>query len=205
LFGLAVVCAVLAGFLLFDIGESLSGDPPVNGTTDGPALGFTGVVGAQEAEVRDAYDSRSFEGRLAGATDNESRAAVIATEFEQLRTRLDALENQRAELEALDDDDDDNEYRTRVTGFVAQSLLLEQRFDRVEAAAETLPPSVREEFDLTDQTFGPFRDRAVALTTAEMIDTARGVAGDDVGDDLDDDDDDDDLDDDGEDDDDDDE
>jgi hypothetical protein len=147
-------------------------------------------VGAQEAEVREAYDSRSFEERLAGAADDEARAAVIATEFEQLRLRLDVLENQRAELESIDDDDDDREYRTRVTGFVAQSLILEQRFDRVEAAAETLSPSVREGVGLTEQTFGPFRDRVTVLTTPEMIDVARGVAGDDVGDDLDDDDDD---------------
>jgi len=196
LFGLAVVCAVLAGLLLFDLGEGLSGDPPVNGTADGAGLGFTGIVGAQEAEVREAYDSRSFEQRLAEASDDESRAAVIATELEQLHTRLDTLEAQRADLEGSDDDDDDREYRARVTGFVAQSLILEQRLDRVEVATETLSPSVREEFDLTDQTFNGLRDRVTSLTTPAMIDIARGVAGDDVGDDLDEEDDDDDDDDD---------
>jgi len=196
LFGLAVVCAVLAGLLLFDLGEGLSGDPPVNGTADGAGLGFTGIVGAQEAEVREAYDSRSFEQRLAEASDDESRAAVIATELEQVRTRLDVLEAQRADLEGSDDDDDDREYRARVTGFVAQSLILEQRLDRVEVATETLSPSVREEFDLTDQTFNRLRDRVTSLTTPAMIDIARGVAGDDVGDDLDEEDDDDDDDDD---------
>jgi hypothetical protein len=192
LFGLAVVCAVLAGLLLFDLGGGFPGDPPVNGTADGPGLGFTGIVGAQEAEVREAYDSRSFEERLAGASDDESRAAVIATELEQLHTRLDTLEAQRADLEASDDDDDDREYRARATGFVAQSLILEQRLDRVEVATETLSPSVREEFDLTDQTFNGLRDRVTSLTTPAMIDIARGVAGDDVGNDLDEEDDDDD-------------
>jgi len=83
-----------------------------------------------------------------------------------------------------------------VTGFVAQSLILEQRLDRVEVATETLSPSVREEFDLTDQTFNRLRDRVTSLTTPAMIDIARGVAGDDVGDDLDEEDDDDDDDDD---------
>jgi hypothetical protein len=194
LFGLAVVCAVLAGIVLFDVGGILTGDPPVNGTDDGAGIGFTGIVGAQEAEVREAYDSRSFEERLAEATDDESRATTIATERERLRTRLDALEAQRAVLEEIDDgdDDDDREYRTRVTGFVAQSLILEQRLDQVEAATEPLSPPVREQFDLTDRTFGVLRDRVTALTTPEMIDIARGVAGDDVGDDLDDEDDDDD-------------
>jgi hypothetical protein len=198
LFGLAVVCAVLAGIILFDVGGILTDDPPVNGTGDGAGIGFTGIVGAQEAEVREAYDSRSFEERLAEATDDESRATAIATERERLRTRLDALEARRAVLEEIDDDDDDDgrEYRTRVTGFVAQSLILEQRLDQVEAAAEALSPSVREQFDLTDQTFGVLRDRVTALTTPEMIDIARGIAGDDVGDELDDDNDDDDGDDD---------
>lgn len=192
LFGLAVVCAVLAGIILFDVGGILTGDSPVNGTNDEAGIGFTGIVGAQEAEVREAYDSRSFEERLAEATDDESRATTIATERERIRTRLDALEAQRAVLEEIDDgdDDDDREYRTRVTGFVAQSLILEQRLDQVEAAAEALSPSVREQFDLTDRTFGVFRDRVTALTTPEMIDIARGIAGDDVGDELDDDDDD---------------
>jgi hypothetical protein len=181
------MCAVLAGMLLFDLGGGLPGDPPINGTADGPGLGFTGIVGAQEAEVREAYDSRSFEERLAEASNDESRAAVVSTELEQLGTRLDTLEAQRADIEAIDDDDDDREYRTRVTRFVAQSLILEQRLDRVEAAAETLSPSVREEFDLTDRTFNMLRDRATSLTTPAMIDIARGVAGDDVGDDLNDD------------------
>ena len=186
LFGLAVVCAVLAGIILFDVGEILTGDPPVNGTDDGAGIGFTGIVGAQEAEVREAYDSRSFEERLAEATDDESRATAIVTERERIRTRLDALEVQRTALEEIDDDDDDREYRTLVTGFVAQSLILEQRLDQVEAAAEALSPPVRVKFDLTDRTFGVLRDRVTALTTPEMVDYARGVAGDDIGDDLDD-------------------
>lgn len=185
LFGLAVVCAVLAGIILFDVGGILTSDPPVNGTDDGAGIGFTRIVGAQEAEVREAYDSRSFEERLTEATDDESRATTIATGQERIRTRLDALEAHRAVLEEIDDDDDDREYRTRVTGFVAQSLILEQRLDQVEAVAEALSPSVREQFDLTDRAFGMLRDRVTALTTPEMIDIARGVAGDDVGDDLD--------------------
>ena len=185
LFGLALLCALLAGFVMFDLGGILVDQPPVNGSVDSPGIGYAGIVGAQEAEVREEYDSRSFGERLAAASSNASRAAVIKEETNRIAARLEILETRKAELQEIDDDN-----RAQVTSFVAQSRVLEQRLDRVQQAAETLPPALREEYGLTEQTFRTLRTQTEALTTPEMRALARDVAGDDVGDDLDDDDDD---------------
>ena len=183
LFGLALVCAVVAGVALVDLGDGTTLQPPTNESVDAPGLGYAGVVGAQEAEVRDEYDTRSFETQLTRASDPASRAAVVANEMRQVEASLERLETRRNDLQG----DDGPAYRSRVTSFVAQSVVLEQRLDRVRGAAETLSPSVREQYGLTAATFGTLQNRADALVTPEMLAVARGVAGDDVGDDFDDD------------------
>lgn len=189
LFGLAVVCAFVAGFVAAGLWGGTTEQPPTNGSVGTPGSGFSGIVGAQEAEVRNEYEDRSFAARLAGASSNESRAAVMRVEAESIAARLDTLAARGDELRAVDDD---REYRTRVTGFVAQTLVLEQRIDRLQQATATLQPSTRAAFDLTDQRLQSFQERVDALVTPEMVALARGVAGDDVGDDLDEEDDDDD-------------
>jgi hypothetical protein len=183
LFGLALVCALVAGITLVDFGDGATLHPPTNESVDAPGVGYAGVVGAQEAEVRDEYDTRSFETQLTQASDPASRAAVVANETRRLEASLERLETRRNLLE----NDDEPAYRSRVTSFVAQSVVTEKRLDRTQQAAETLPPAVRKQYGLTPATFRALQDRTDALVTPEMIAVARGIAGDDVGDDFDDD------------------
>lgn len=197
LFGLAIVCAVIAGVVLFDIGRSPGDHPPANASAS-PGPGYSGIVGAQEAEVRSAYDARSFEERLAQASSDESRAAVIEAETRQIEVRLEELELRKDELQDLDADQ--SAYRAHVTSFVAQSRVLDQRLDRAQQAAETLPPALRDEYGLTAQNFRTLQNRTETLTTQKMVALARQVAGDDIGNDFENDDDDDNIDDDEEDD-----
>ncbi len=187
LFGLALVCALVAGITLVDFGDGTTLHPPTNESVDAPGVGYAGVVGAQEAEVRDEYDTRSFETQLTQASDPASRAAVVANETRQVEANLERLETRRNLLE----NDDEPAYRSRVTSFVAQSVVTEKRLDRTQQAAETLPPAVRKQYGLAPATFRALQDRTDALVTPEMMTVARGVAGDDVGDDFDDDSDDD--------------
>jgi hypothetical protein len=187
LFGLALVCALVAGITLVDFGDGATLHPPTNESVDAPGVGYAGVVGAQEAEVRDEYDTRSFEIQLTQASDPASRAAVVANETRRLEASLERLETRRNLLE----NDDEPAYRSRVTSFVAQSVVTEKRLDRTRRAAETLPPAVRKQYGLTPATFRTLQDRTDTLVTPEMMAVARGVAGDDVGDDFDDSDDDD--------------
>jgi len=185
--GLAVLCAALAGLLAFDVvGEGVE-RPPGSGNgsapPDAPGSGYAGIVGAQGAEVREEYDVRSFDERLAAASSDESRAAAIAAETRRIESRLAELEARGDALRGLEDDDP--AYRARVTSFVARSVALEGRLDRVRAAAEPLPPAVRDRFGLTAAAFDSLRERTDALTSPEMVDLARRIAGDDVGDDFD--------------------
>lgn len=136
-----------------------------------------GIVGPQEAEVRDEYNTRSFDDRLAHSSGNDSRVAIIEAETRQIESRLNHLETRKVNLQEADDDT-----RARVTSFVAQSKVLEQRLDRVQQASQTLPPSLRAEFGLTEETIGPLQERISTLTTSEMRDLARQVAGDDLDD-----------------------
>lgn len=181
LFGLAIVCGGIAGVFLLDVDGLLVDNSPENYSTNSTGGNYTGIVGAQEAEVRDEYNARSFEEQLVRSSSNESRAAVIQAETRQIEATLENLETRKADLQEIDDGN-----RAQVVSFVAQSRALEQRLNRVQQAAETLSPSLRTEFELTEQTFGPLRDRIASLTTPAMNDLARQIAGDDVGDDLDD-------------------
>ena len=185
--GLAVLCAALAGLLAFDVGGEGVERPPGSGNgsapPDAPGSGYAGIVGAQGAEVREEYDVRSFDERLAAASSDESRAAAIAAETRRIESRLAELEARGDALRGLEDDDP--AYRARVTSFVARSVALEGRLDRVRAAAEPLPPAVRDRFGLTAAAFDSLRERTDALTSPEMVDLARRIAGDDVGDDFD--------------------
>ncbi len=189
LIALGVVCGVLAGVLAFDIGGEPF-DRPGNDSHNGTGNGYAGVVGAQDAELREEYQSRSFESRLSQASSNESRAKIIAAETDRIESKLEALETTKAGFEEVDDDN-----RAQITSFVAQSRALERRFERVNRSAKTLPPALRSSNDLSDQRFGELRDRIESLTTPEMIELATDVAGSDVGDDIDGDDEDDDQDD----------
>ncbi len=180
LIGLAVLCAVSAGIFLFEIDEDLADSPPVNGSEDAAESNYAGIVGAQEVELRDEYMTRSFEERLTRSSSDESRAAVIESETRQIRSMLETLETRKADIRQSDGDN-----RTQLVSFVAESRTLEQRLDRVQQATQPLPPALRTEFGLTEQTFESLRDRILSLTTPAMNDRARHIAGDDVGDDLD--------------------
>lgn len=185
LIAIGVVCGALAGVLAFDIGGEPF-DRPGNDSHNGTGNGYAGVVGAQDAELREEYQSRSFESRLSQASSNESRAKIIAAETDRIESKLETLETTKAGFEEIDDDN-----RAQITSFVAQSRALERRFERVNRSAKTLPPALRSSNDLSEQRFSELRDRIESLTTPEMIELATDVAGSDVGDDLDGDDEDD--------------
>lgn len=156
-----------------------------------PGSQYASVVSAQGAEVESTYYDQAFSVRLANATTNDSRAAVVASEVTAIRARLTQLESRRAALaNASDEALEDGEESARVTQLVAQSRALAGRIDRVEAVAATLPQPVRERYDVTASTFSSLRDRADALTTREMEETATQLAGEDVGESLDEEDDD---------------
>ncbi len=175
---LGVVCGALAGVLAFDI-DTKPFDQPGSDTPDGAGNDYGSIVGAQEAELRGAYQSRSFESRLSTATSNESRAAIVAAETDRIEATLDALETQRAGSTAIDDAN-----RTEITSFVAQSHVLERRFERVNRSVESLSAAVRSSNNLSEERFDALRERIESLTTPEMVELATNVAGSDVGDEL---------------------
>lgn len=201
LLGVALLCAVSAGILLFGGGDSTEDPPVANESAQLPGTAYAGIVGAQQAEVQSEYRVRDFESRLDRAATDEERAEVIAAERTAIDARVEELETRKTDVQAARGNE--TAYRVRVTSHVSHSLTLQQRLERVTDAAETLEPSLREEHGLSSETLEALESQIDALTTPEMVDAARQVAGDDVGTALDNDDhddDDDDGDDDGDDD-----
>lgn len=145
------------------------------GTEVEPGGSLVEAVGAQESELAGELVDRRFESRLANATTDEERAEVIAAEVGAIANRLTDLEERCQDLMDARSDGEvgDDTYRTRLGRLAIQVRAVDCRVNRTEREATTLPVTLREEYNVTEETFATLESRVDELNATVAGDSAR--------------------------------
>ncbi|WP_226004615.1 hypothetical protein [Natrinema salinisoli] len=148
-----------------------------------PGEQFAAAVGVQNAEVEGDVSERAFGVRIANAETNETKAAVVAEQYEESEARLAELEDR---LEALNESREAGEisegrYRAEVAKTTAEMRTIERQAATAETTAAGLPDDVLADRGVDVDSIRALRDRAGDLGGPDTAAIARSIAGNDVG------------------------
>lgn len=176
---LAVLAVPAMGFAGDGIAQAESEDR----AETAPGEQLAGVVGVQGAELDGDLDQRSFGAQLAQATDNETRADVVAERVGVVEERLDELRERKATLEEQREAGEISEgkYRADVAKVEAEIRMLSHAINQTGQAADGLPPGLLEDRGVDASAIQDLQQNASELSGPEVAEIARGVAGPAVG------------------------
>lgn len=148
-----------------------------------PGERLAGVVGVQNAEVQGDVSERAFSARVANASDDDAKAAVVEDEFAESEARIAELEDRLVELNESREAGElaEGRYRAEVATAVAEIRAIERRAEAMETAADGLPASTLDDRGVDVDSIQTLRNRASDLGGPETAEIARSIAGDDVG------------------------
>lgn len=164
-------------------GTSLdTGAAQQTGVTNGslsPGERLAGVVSVQQAELDGELAERSFGLQLAAASDNATRAGVLATQFNDTEQRLAALGER---LEGLTDRREAGEigparYAAEAARIEAERRSLQRLANYTARAAAELPADVREQRGVNVTAIRALSQRASELGGQAVSEIARSIAG----------------------------
>lgn len=144
-----------------------------------PGERLAGVVSAQQAELDGELAERSFGLQLAAASDNATRAGVLATQFNDTEQRLATLEER---LERLTDRREAGEvgpgrYAAETARIEAERRSLQRLANYTARAAAELPADVREQRGVNVTAIQALSERASELGGQAVSEIARSIAG----------------------------
>lgn len=144
-----------------------------------PGAKLAGVVAVQQTEIDSEVDSRAFGQRVAAAATNESKAAVIATDVNESRERIETLRDRLAELERARESGEISEgrYRAQTAQLTAEINALERRLGQANESASSLPAPMREANGINASDIERLRTDARNLSGPETAAIAREIAG----------------------------
>ncbi|QLH80906.1 DUF7096 domain-containing protein [Halosimplex pelagicum] len=185
-FPVVLTVVMVVGTLAWVPAPGLAADTAQDQSNESVAPGelLAGVVGVQQAELDGEIETRSFALQLANATSNESRAAILAAQYEQLRNGSAALAERRAELNESHRNGtlSDGEYRARVAKLHAQSETVRSLANRTANESAGLPAELLESRGINATAIRTLQSDAANLTGPETAAVARSIAGPNVGD-----------------------
>ncbi|PGF16151.1 hypothetical protein CP556_08490 [Natrinema sp. CBA1119] len=146
-----------------------------------PGEQFAAAVGVQNAEIEGDVSERAFGVRIANAETNESKAAVVAAQFDETDARLAELEGRLEDLNESREAGEISEgrYRAEVATTVVRMRTLERQAATAETTATGLPDAVLASHDIDVDSIRTLRDRAGDLGGPETAEIAHSIAGDD--------------------------
>lgn len=158
--------------------ETADGDGSVT-----PGAQLAGVIGVQQAEVRGEVTNRAFGLSLAAANSNGSKAQLVTQNTEQLRDRLQDLENETAALNESYQDGNisTGTYHARMAHLTAQIQMTERLVNQTAAAAEILPDESRAAHGVNLTLLEELRTEAHNMTGQEVSAIAKMIGGPQVG------------------------
>jgi hypothetical protein len=176
-----LLAAVVVGSLLAAV--PLGAAAQDNETETLPGEQFTGVVGAQEAELDGELETRAFGIAVANADSDAERAELIAERFDRNDEQLAEIEARHQTLREQRDAGTISEgtYRAKLTIAVAEASATNQTTNAAADEAADLPENVRSDYDIDDERVRALRNDAAELTGPEVADIAREIAGSNVG------------------------
>jgi len=153
----------------------------VNETNESLAPGerFAGVVGVEAAEIEGELEARTFGQRVAAAKTNESAAAVVAAEVDELDERLSELDARLQELERAHGNGtlSEGEYRARLAQLYARQRALQRQVNQTEYVAREFPAATLEAKGVDVAAIRALRSRASELSGPEVAAIAQSIAG----------------------------
>ncbi|WP_318569363.1 hypothetical protein [Salinigranum marinum] len=158
-------------------------DPSENGTETAPGTRLAGAVGVQGAELGGEVESRSLGHQLNRSASADSKAAVLARQANQSRSRLAALRTELTRLDAAYENGtvSEREYRVRTAQLSAQVVTVQRVTGRASTTAAELPDGALGRNGVNVTELRSLRSAAGALTGPERAAVARSVAGPAVG------------------------
>ncbi|MFC6768585.1 hypothetical protein [Natrinema soli] len=180
-----VVAAIAVPLAAASISSSASGqatsDSEAGNESIKPGEQFAAAVGVQNAEIEGDVSERAFGVRIANAATNESKAAVVAAQFDETEARLAKLEGRLEDLNESREAGEISEgrYRAEVATTVVEMRTLERQAATAETTAAGLPEAVLTERGIDVESIQMLRDRAGDLGGPETAEIARSIAGDD--------------------------
>jgi hypothetical protein len=142
-------------------------------TTDpGPGAHLAGVVAVQDTEVRNTVASETFRARLANASSDGERAALVAQRLDATERRLAALEARLETLERTRASMHADRYTARVAAVASNASDLVAVATETAQAAERLPAEDRSTLAVSERVerirtrAGTLRDQTSGATDA---------------------------------------
>lgn len=130
-----------------------------------PGEQLTDVIGDRNDELGRELDDARFKARLANATSDRERARIVAERVTRLEERLSTLDRcWQSRLDARENGNGSAELNTTQIDSPQQQIRsLHQRVNGTRAAADRLPPSLRERYVIDTDTFDTLEQRVVTL------------------------------------------
>ncbi|WP_435067771.1 DUF7096 domain-containing protein [Haloplanus sp. C73] len=162
-------------------GASGTNESASNESNDSVAPGqrLAGVVGVQGAELDGEIEDRELEQRVASADSNDSKAAVVATELNTARERLQTLRERRDQLREARQSGEmsPGEYRARMAVTAAQVQSLQRQLNTSERVSRDLPDAALEARGVNRTEIDQLQRNTDELTGPEIAEIARDIAG----------------------------
>lgn len=159
--------------------ETVTPGPNESAEQSAPGAHLAGVVDVQEAEVESDLEGRAFGIRVARANSNESKAAVVAEQVDELERRTDELrERKRSLIEARNNGSiSQARFRAEVAALAARTASVERHLNRTEAASGEIPADHLESRGVNASAIERLRNDSRDLAGPEVADIARTIAG----------------------------
>lgn len=185
LIAIVLVVSALAAFPMAGLAAQTteSTATPTENATVAPGEQLSGVVGVQDAELEGEVQSRAYGSRIANASGNDSRAAVVAEQLGDIEQHLTELEQRRQALDEARENGSmsEGQYRARIARLAAETRTVERLANQSNATVQDLPAKSLEAKGLNATAIKTLSERASELGGPEVAEIARSIAGENVG------------------------
>lgn len=172
--------ATTAAFAAASQTENETTNDSTNVTPGGQLMG---VIGVQQSELDGEIEERTFGLKIAAAASNESKAAVVAEQVEDLQAKVENLTERKQELKEAHQNGSisDAKYSTEMAKLAAETKTVERLANATANVSEGLPESLLAEKGINVTAIQTLRTDAENLTGPEVAAIARSIAGPNVG------------------------
>lgn len=148
-----------------------------------PGERLAGIIGVQGAEVRGEVESRSFAVEVDRAEGNNSKAAVVAAQYDTNAERLAQLRERQQELTRAYENGSlsRGQYAAQMAQLTAQIRTVQRLTNQTEATAQQLPAESLNAKGVDVGKIRTLKQEAGSMTGPEVSALARGIAGPNVG------------------------
>lgn len=162
--------------------EALDDSETENGSI-GPGAQLAGVIGVQQAELNGEIEHRAFGLSIAAARSNGSKAQVVSSNTEELRERIQDLENRTAALNESYQNGSisTGTYHARLAHLSAQIRMTERLVNQTADTAAALPEEARRAHGVNVTHLEKLKSDARNMSGPEIAAVAKQIGGPQVG------------------------